>query len=218
MNDHTQIILIVTIFYSADYIYSRHLVCTSISGETYHSSFQYIFFSSCISLSLKTASFPPKHTHNRAVVFRTWIIVQGVTYLEFASQIGFDRKVSCLTYFYLTRFPTAKCDFQTRFETRSRYSHTPPEIEVIVNREKRNNVLRIIYVGCLLESQYYHQPISWCRKKQKLFSPKGFVKVSAIFSAVSMDLMMIVPWLTNRLKWWYLMAMCFVRGVNCGLF
>ena len=31
--------------------------------------------------------------------------------------------MSCLTYFYLTRFPTAKSEFQTRFETRSRYSH-----------------------------------------------------------------------------------------------
>ena len=44
-----------------------------------------------------------------------------VTCLEFASQIGFNRKVSCLTYFYLTRFPTAKSEFQTRFETRLRY-------------------------------------------------------------------------------------------------
>ena len=35
-----------------------------------------------------------------------------VTCLEFASQIGFDRKVSCLTYFYLTRFPTAKVSFK----------------------------------------------------------------------------------------------------------
>ena len=60
--------------------------------------------------------------------------------------------------------------------------------------------------------------MSWCRKKQKLFSPKGLVKISAICSAVSMDLMMIVPSLTNRLKWWYLMAMCFVRGVNFWLF
>ena len=48
----------------------------------------------------------------------------SVTCLEFASQIRFDRKVSCLTYFYLTRFPTAKSEFQTRFETRSRYSHS----------------------------------------------------------------------------------------------
>ena len=32
--------------------------------------------------------------------------------------------MSCLTYFYLTRFPTAKSEFQTRFETRSRYYHT----------------------------------------------------------------------------------------------
>ena len=69
-----------------------------------------------------------------------------VTCLEFASRIGFDRKVSCLTYFYLTRFPTAKSEFQTRFETRSRYSHTPPETAVIVNRERINNLLRSIYV------------------------------------------------------------------------
>ena len=83
-----------------------------------------------------------------------------VTCLEFSSRIGFDRKVSCLTYFYLTRFPTAKSEFQNRFETRLIYSYTPPETAVIVNRERINNVFRSIYVGCLLESQYYHQPIS----------------------------------------------------------
>ena len=37
---------------------------------------------------------------------------ETVTCLEFASRIGFDRKVSCLTYFYLTRFPTAKVSFK----------------------------------------------------------------------------------------------------------
>ena len=89
---------------------------------------------------------------------------------------------------------------------------------MIVNRERIKNVLRIIYVGCLLEYRHYHQPIIWCRKKQKLFSPKGLVKISAIFSVVSMDLMMIVPSLTNRQKWWYLMAMCFFRGLNFELF
>ena len=124
----------------------------------------------------------------------------AVTCPEFASRIGFDRKVSCLTYFYLTRFPTAKSKFQNRFETRSRYSHTPPETTVIVNRERINNVLRSIYVGCLLGYQYYHQPTSWCRKKQKLFSPKGLLKISTICSALSMELMMIVPSLTNCLK------------------
>ena len=79
-------------------------------------------------------------------------------------------------------------------------------------------MLSRIYVGCLLVSWYYHQPICWCRKKQKLFSPKGLVRISEICSAVSMDLMMIVPSLTNHLKWWCLMAMCFVQGVNFGLF
>ena len=59
-----------------------------------------------------------------------------VTCLEFASRIGFDRKVSCLTYFYITRFPTAKSEFQTRFENCSRYSHTPLETAGIVKREK----------------------------------------------------------------------------------
>ena len=44
------------------------------------------------------------------------------------------------------------------------------------------------------------------------------MKISASFSAVSMDLMMIVPSLTKRLKLWYLMVMCFFRGVNFGLF
>ena len=86
--------------------------------------------------------------------------VHPVTCLEFASRIGFDRKVSCLTYFYLTRILTAKSEFQNRFETRSRYSHTLPETAVVVNRERINNVFRSIYVGCLLEYQYYHQPIS----------------------------------------------------------
>ena len=141
-----------------------------------------------------------------------------VTFLEFASRIWFDRKVSCLTYFYLTRILTAKSEFQNRFETRSRYSHTLPETAVIVNRERINNVFRSIYVGCLLEYQYYHQPISWCWKEQKLFSHKGLMKISAIFSAVSMDLMMIVPSLKNRLKLWYLMAMWFFRGVNFVIF
>ena len=36
----------------------------------------------------------------------------AVTCLEFASRIGFNSKVSCLTYFYLTRFPTAKVSFK----------------------------------------------------------------------------------------------------------
>ena len=75
------------------------------------------------------------------------IQLEYVTCLEFASRIGFDRKVSCLTYFYLTRFPIAKSEFQTRFETRTRYSQTPPETVVIVNRERINNLLRRIYVG-----------------------------------------------------------------------
>ena len=39
-----------------------------------------------------------------------------------------------LTYFYLTRFPTEKSEFQNIFESCSRYSHTPPETAVIVNR------------------------------------------------------------------------------------
>ena len=70
-----------------------------------------------------------------------------VTCLEFSMRIGFNRKVSCLTYFYLTTFPTAKNEFQTKFETCSRYSHTPLENAVIVNRERINNLLRSIYVG-----------------------------------------------------------------------
>ena len=57
------------------------------------------------------------------------------------------KKLSCLTYFYPSRFPSAKSEFQTRFKTRLRYSHTLPEISVIVNRERINNLLRIIYVG-----------------------------------------------------------------------
>ena len=72
--------------------------------------------------------------------------IDHVTCLKFASRIGFNRKVSCLTYFYLTRFPTAKSEFQTRFKIRSRYSHTPPETAVILNRERINNLLRSIYV------------------------------------------------------------------------
>ena len=38
--------------------------------------------------------------------------ITDVICLEFASRIGFDRKVSCLTYFNLTRFPTAKVSFK----------------------------------------------------------------------------------------------------------
>ena len=49
----------------------------------------------------------------------------GVTCLEFTSRIWFDRKVSCLTYFYLTRFPTEKVSFKLDLKNRSRYSHTP---------------------------------------------------------------------------------------------
>ena len=41
-----------------------------------------------------------------------------------------------LIYFYLTRFPTEKKELKKRIETRSTYSHTPPEIAVIVNKEK----------------------------------------------------------------------------------
>ena len=41
----------------------------------------------------------------------------------------------------------SKSEFQTRFETRSRYSHTPPETAVIVNRERINNLLCRTYVG-----------------------------------------------------------------------
>ena len=44
------------------------------------------------------------------------------------------QEIELLTYFCLTRFPTAKSEFQNRFETRSTYSHTPPETAVIVNR------------------------------------------------------------------------------------
>ena len=76
-----------------------------------------------------------------------WRVPGAVTCLEFASRIGFDREVSCLNYLYLTRFPTAKSDIKTRFETCSRYSHTTSETAVIVNRERINNLLRSIYVG-----------------------------------------------------------------------
>ena len=49
--------------------------------------------------------------------------------------------------FLSNKVSNSKSEFQTRFETRSRYSHTPPEIAVIVNRERINNLLRSIYVG-----------------------------------------------------------------------
>ena len=63
-----------------------------------------------------------KRAWHRAKVIRSFILSSGespdaqsrslsVTCLEFASRIGFDRKVSCLTNFYLTRFPTAKNKF-----------------------------------------------------------------------------------------------------------
>ena len=61
-------------------------------------------------------------------------VMAPVNCIEFASRIGFDRKVSCLTYFYLTRFPTEKSEFQTRFEICSRYSHN-----LFLNHVVRNN-------------------------------------------------------------------------------
>ena len=64
------------------------------------------------------------HTRETTKIISSMTVLLLVTCLEFASRIGFDRKVSCLTYFYLTRFPTAKSEFQNRFETRSRYSHS----------------------------------------------------------------------------------------------
>ena len=152
-------------------------------------------------------------------IIYTWVGRGGGCYfsrIRFANWVRQESEL--ITYFYLTRFITAKNEFQNRFETRSRYSHTPPKTSVTVNRERINNVLRSICVGCLLEPRYYHQPIIWCWKKQKLFYIKGLAKISAIWSVVSMDLMMIVPSLTNRLKWWYLMEMCFVREVNFRLF
>ena len=95
-------------------------------------------------------------TNNHTYIYTFWVVktvqwkvtwsLEDVTCLEFASRIGFDRKVSCLTYFYLTMFPTAKSEFQTRFETRSRYSYTPPETAVIVNRERINNLSCRIYI------------------------------------------------------------------------
>ena len=36
--------------------------------------------------------------------------------------------------FYQKKFPTAKSEFQTRFETHSIYSHNPPEATVIVKK------------------------------------------------------------------------------------
>ena len=49
--------------------------------------------------------------------------------------------------FLSNKVSNSKSEFQTRFETRSRYSHTPPETAVVVNRERINNLLRSIYVG-----------------------------------------------------------------------
>ena len=80
-------------------------------------------------------AFPPPYQYSSSFylpVSLPWypeVVLRIVTCLEFASWTGFDRKVSYLTYFYLTRFPTAKSEFQTRFETRSRYSQPPLKLQ-----------------------------------------------------------------------------------------
>ena len=45
-----------------------------------------------------------------------------------------------LTDFYLTRFPTAKREFQNRFETCSRYSHTYELNKKKVKEKKKHDV------------------------------------------------------------------------------
>ena len=57
------------------------------------------------------------------------------------------QEIEMFNLFLSNKVSNSKNEFQTRFETRSRYSHTPPETAVIVNRERINNLLLSIYVG-----------------------------------------------------------------------
>lgn len=66
---------------------------------------------------------------------------------------------------------------------------------------------------------YDHHPFSIFRKVKKLSASSGLVKMSASCFLVEIYLSLMSPDLLNvvctRLrKWWYLIAMCFVRGVN----
>ena len=56
----------------------------------------------------------------------------------------FRQESEMFNLFLSNKVPNSKSDFQTRFETCSRYSHTPPETSVIVNRERINNLFRRI--------------------------------------------------------------------------
>ena len=51
------------------------------------------------------------------------VVSNNCYYSIICSANSFWQESELLTYFYLTRFPTEKREFQNRFETHSRYSH-----------------------------------------------------------------------------------------------
>ena len=59
--------------------------------------------------------------------------------------------MSCLTYFCLTRFPTAKSEFQTIFETLSRYSHNLRLLKSIYRMTNSGKLLADDLIEWLLE-------------------------------------------------------------------
>ncbi len=66
---------------------------------------------------------------------------------------------------------------------------------------------------------YDHHTLTFLHKVQKLSASTGLVNMSAICFLVDMYLIVISPELLKDVlmwlqKWWYLMAICFVRGVN----
>ena len=69
---------------------------------------------------------------------------------------SFWQESELLTYFYLSRFPTPKCELQNIFETRSRYSH--------------NYVLdKIVFsYGVHLVNKYWHKKTHYVRYFKKI--------------------------------------------------
>ena len=58
-----------------------------------------------------------------------------------------------------------------------------------------------------------HHPIMNWRRRRHFPSGRGLVKRSAIWSVVEIGFIVMSPFWTWSRKWWYLTAMCFVRGL-----
>ena len=65
----------------------------------------------------------------------------------------------------------------------------------------------------IIEEILYH-PHNFFLKCTNRLSSNGFVNMSAVCSFVSIEWIEMNPLSTCCLKWWYLMAMCFVLGEN----